>query len=740
MTESTSPLDFRTSLAQMSDAELKQLLRSRPDLSVPLPPGVSSLASRITLPGSLARAVRSLSTLEIAALETAGDLGAELAPVKVEAIVEKLPVPAQLARDAIDGLRGYALIFGSDEIQVTPGALGALPSGWRILDALPASVEDTRKIVNELDRPARAVLDTLASSGSVGTTRDAAVDADPTRPIPRLIELGLLVRVNASTVRLPRPVRDIVRGETPRQYSLQPSSRILGGADTGQKAFSLIDDSATAQGLDATRAMRKIVTRLGRKPVVLNRDGSVGVRALAGLSKEVQVAESSVALLVSIGESAGIIGRGEIEADVDGLAPTRDGLEWADATLSDQWAIVLAGWMASPWQVHLLGGKDAKGQTIRLFSEAMHDPTIRRARKLIVAQFTRVPGVSLERAEVVEDLQFSAPLAAAGISDSELDAVIEQARIVGGLANQAASSALIALHRGDDVASATREIVPAEVSYVIPQADMTILAPGPLPPEMHNELESFAELESPGLASVFRVSDASARKALDAGKQPSEIISWLEARSPTGVPQPMAFLIEDAGRNHGRLRTGEALSYVRSEDESLITHAAGLLGEDLTVIAPQAAVSRLSLAELLKRLRAHGLQPTAEDSSGASITMAPEPTLVRATPSTLLRDHTPGEAHLAEAVAAIRTGDAAGGHADFGNASPAPGGDHLSTLQAAARSSRQVAIGYVDKNGRGSQITVVPLSVTGGQVDALNEKTGAVVRIALPRITKVILL
>ncbi|WP_018297620.1 helicase-associated domain-containing protein [Corynebacterium lubricantis] len=739
MTEPTTTLDLRTSLAQMSDTELGELLRNRPDLSVPLPPGVSSLASRITLPGSLARAIKDLSALEIAALETAGDLGAELTPVKAEAIVAKLPVSPALADEALRRLRAFALIFGTDSadtVQVTPGALGALPSGWRVLDSLPGTAEETTALIEQLDRPARAMLETLASSGSVGTTRDAAIDADPSRPIPRLIELGLLVRVNASTVRLPRPVRDIVRGETPRQFSLQPSSRIQGGSKAPEPTeISLIDDAATAQGLDATRAMRKIVTRLGREPIALNRDGSVGVRALSGLAKELKVDESITALLITIGESAGLIGRGEIEADVDGLAPTREALEWADATLSDQWAIVLAGWMASPWQVHLLNEKDAKGQPIRLLAEAMHDPGTRRTRTLILQQLTRVPGTQLQRADIVEDLQFSAPLAASGISESALDAVLKQARLVGGVANNASSSALVSLLRGEDIAQATRALVPAEVSYVIPQADMTILAPGPLPPEMYNELEAFADLESPGLASVFRVTESSARQALDAGKQPREIISWLDSHSPTGVPQPMAFLIEDAGRNHGRIRTGEALSYVRSDDESLITRAAGLLGPELTVIATQAAVSRLPLSELLKRLRDFGLQPIAEDASGASISMAPEPTLVRSTPSTLLRDQTPSDTHVAEAVASIRASDSA--------APAAPkehDGDHLSTLQAAARSSRQVAIGYVDKNGRGSQITVVPLSVTGGQVDGLNEKTGSVVRIALPRITKVILL
>ena len=48
-------------------------------------------------------------------------------------------------------------------------------------------------------------------------------------------------------------------------------------------------------------------------------------------------------------------------------------------------------------------------------------------------------------------------------------------------------------------------------------------------------------------------------------------------------------------------------------------------------------------------------------------------------------------------------------------------------------------VGFVDKQGRGQTLTVLPLSVTAGQVDALDEAKDRVVRIALPRVTKVVL-
>ncbi len=744
----TSPTfpDLRTSLGKMSDDELAELLRARPDTSFPLPPGVSSLAARLVLPGSLSRAVRTLTALEIAVLEAAGDLGAELEPVALSDIVDALVVDTDLSLQAASRVRTVGLMFGTpDHVQVTPGALGALPTGWRVRDVAPDRVED---LVAGLSRPQRAVLETLAASGSVGTTRDAAVDADPARPVPQLLSAGLLARVNANTVRLPRPVRDALRGISSRPFPLTPSPRLSLKPVQNPRA----DDTAAAAGLEATRTLRRLVATLGLSPVALNKDGSVGVRALASLAKQLGLEEQEVAFLVTVGESAGIIGRGLIDDDTDGLAPTKDAPAWAESRLADQWAIVLAGWVASPWQVEKLGRTDEKGHPIRLLSFAMHSSSVRGIRSLVLSQFTRVAGRAVTRDEAIEDLRFTNPVVASGISDSVVASVVDQAVLVGALADDTAgataSSALTTLLNGGDVAVATEQLVPAEVSLVIPQADMTILAPGPLAPELQTMIESFTELESSGLASVFRVTEASVRTAFDAGRTPDELIGWLRDHAPGGVPQPMEFLIRDAARGYGQLRAGSAMSYVRSEDPSLISQAVSSLSDELTVIAPQAAVSALALPTLVARLRSVGLHPTAEGEGGATLAMAPEPTLVAATPSTLPKNTRVDESHIAAAVAAIRKADAdstetisSAGERGTGTGAgdSVAEADHVAMLQAAARGGKPVAIGYVNKSGQGHQITVTPLSVSAGQVDAINEKTGAIVRIALPRITRVVL-
>ena len=678
---------FPEFLQSLSDDQLRLLIRTRPDAFFPTPPSAGSLATRLGLPGSASRALRQLTAADLAVLERLADAGAELDPVDAGELGD------------VAHLRELALVFGPVEaLRISPGTLTALPPGWRVTDTLP---EGAAEALDALPARERKVLETLASSGGVGTTSAAGPDADPSAPVAKLLAAGLLVRVDANTVRLPRPVRDAMRGIAPREFPLEAPAL----PEVDQAA---VDEAATSQGLDAVRQMRQLVMALMDAPVALNKDGTVGVRAAANLEKELGF---DPRLLVTIGEAAGLIGRGNVD-DEDVLAATRDALTWIDATLSDQWAILMVGWAASPWRTDT-GAK--------LLSADMHAPAVRHARLTI-----------LRHAGRTDQLLFHAPLEASGFSPQLIQAVVDEAQFVGALAGTpqpAQSSPLLALLGNEDVAAAAKELVPASVDTLIAQGDMTMLAPGPLEPDMASFLERIAELESPGLASVWRVTEASVRRGLDGGLTAEEVHAWLGRHVMGEVPQAIAFLIDDTARTHGAIRAGSALSYIRSADPALIATAAERC--NLRVLAPTVAVSDQPLTKLMAQLRAAGMQPTAEDNTGATLNMAPEPALVAATPSTLPRTPKATEEQVEAIVSKLR--------ADSGSDADAGAGDIFETLRAAARAKRHVAVGFVDKQGRGRTLTVLPLSVSAGQVDALDEAEDRVVRIALPRITKVVL-
>lgn len=688
---------FQEALRTLRPEQLRELIRLRPDAFYPTPPSWGSLGTRLSLAGSASRALRCLNAAELRLLESLGDAGAELSPVDASEL------PAARVPGAVERLRAFALVFGPlSGLRVAPGVLSALPAGWRLGDQAP---DDLNELLDGLSSRERSVLDTLAASGSVGTTRAAAPDADPTTPVATLLSKGLLLRVDASTVRLPRPVRDVLRGLPPRQFP--EHAPVVDEPD--QPA---IDRSATGAGLDAVRKLRQLLLRLLRAPVVLNKDGSVGVRAHAGLT---QALGFDPALLITVGESAGLVGRGSTE-DADVLAATHDALSWLDATLADQWAILLVGWLASPWRTD-------KTPEHRLLSEPTHNPDVRHARKRIV---------EFAGPEHEARLLFHAPLMAANFSPQLIDATIAEAASVGAIGGvgSSASTPLLTLLDGGDVVEATKQLVPAEVSELIAQGDMTLLAPGPLDAATAAVVEDIADLESPGLASMWRISDASLKRAFDRGHDADSLHTWFEQHIMGEVPQAITFLIDDLSRTHGAIRAGSALSYIRSTDPSLITVAAEHAA--LRILAPTVAVSAVPLPQLLHELQAAGLQPTAEDDHGATITIADDPTLVRATPSSLPRTATPNEDDVEKIVEALS--------ADRSKPSIVSETSTTDMLRAAARGRRRVRVDYADAHGVQHTLTVIPLTVNVGVVDAQDTATQRVLRMPLRRVISVTLL
>lgn len=737
MTVTPERPDFRTWLAARSDAELSELLRLRPDVVLPLPPGITPLAARLELRASVGRALRTLTALELATVEAAAELGAELEPVTATDIINETvaragdPEPDQVEA-ALERLADLAVIYGDrDELLLTREAMPSLPQDWQLLDA--DTVTPAVSLIEALPSPQRAILDTLLASGGVGRTKHAAADADPDHPIPQLIAAGLLLRVDSGTVRLPRPVRAALRGEEFSRRPLVPSDRVRGRSSADPAAQNRADQIGAGAGLEVARHLRQLIDLLGTTPVDLLKEGGVGVRAVTSLARTLGVTEDEMERLVNLGTAAGLLARdGEI------LAPTRAADEWLDADLATRWLLLVQGWVASPWASWLIGGKDDKGQAIRLLSDPTRREHLPGQRRMILEQFCApAPGVDLSDDQLRDDFFFTRPIASTLMPDRTVTAIIEEARWVGAVAGGTATSLLRAvLDPEADPAAVAGDVTPGTVERVIPQGDMTILAPGPLPRDLQSELDLLGDLESAGLASVYRVTDASVRRALDAGRTAEELRAWLTAHSLGEVPQSITYLIDDVARRHGTLRGGPAMSYLRCDDPGLLAEAARTPAAEevaLQIIAPTVAVAQAPLVRVIEALRGAGFQPVAEDATGAALDIRPAP--VRLPDPDQPTHRAPGlpESRIRAAVTAIRTAESSGGR------SGTESSQTLSILQAAARSGRTVTVGFVDKQGRAVHRVVTPLTVTGGQVDALDEASGKVQRFMLHRITEVLL-
>ncbi|MET9568792.1 helicase-associated domain-containing protein [Streptomyces virginiae] len=132
-------------------------------------------------------------------------------------------------------------------------------------------------------------------------------------------------------------------------------------------------------------------------------------------------------------------------------------------------------------------------------------------------------------------------------------------------------------------------------------------------------MDSVADRETSGTASVWRFSAGSIRRALDAGHTPDDITADLAAVATGSLPQPLSYLITDTARGHGRVRIAPASCVLHGDEPALLAELAahrGLAKLGLRQLAPTVLISRSPLDTTLAALRAEGYSPVAETVEG----------------------------------------------------------------------------------------------------------------------------
>ncbi|WP_368732647.1 helicase-associated domain-containing protein [Microbacterium sp. ZXX196] len=102
--------------------------------------------------------------------------------------------------------------------------------------------------------------------------------------------------------------------------------------------------------------------------------------------------------------------------------------------------------------------------------------------------------------------------------------------------------------------AALAEFLPHEVDRVYLQNDLTAISPGPLAPALDVRLRRMARRESHAQASSYRFSEPSLTEALGTGETAASMRAFLEEISLTGVPQPLAYLLDRIADRHGLVR------------------------------------------------------------------------------------------------------------------------------------------------------------------------------------------
>ncbi|QWF81648.1 helicase-associated domain-containing protein [Amycolatopsis sp. CA-230715] len=730
-------------LRSVSDDALAALLRSRRDLATPPPSDTTVLATRAGAPGSVSRACENLDTFALAVLDALVLAGADTEAVTLDEITRLVGAPV---REAVDLLRERAIAWGDDEnLRVLPAAkevAGSYPAG---LGAPSAALDgvDVAALIAETGDDERALLNTLAAGPPIGRTRDAATTLpldQAVTPVQRLLARGLLTRRDGGTVELPRQAGIALRGG----HAFSEDTLVEPDLPLNPHQPSTVDQTAAGEALEFVRVLENLLTTWSRTPPPVLKAGGLGVRELKKLARDLDVDETRAILLAELAVGAGLV------ADSQTTSP-----EWVPTTLTDswlasapaqRWITVAQAWLELPRLPGLAGQRDAKDRPLAPLAEDLRRPLAVTARRRVLRTLADLPrGCGVKSTdELVRVLAWRAPRRGGRLRDEIVRWTMAEATAVGVVALGALTTAAGALLEDDRATALGQmgEALPKPVDQVLVQADLTVVAPGPLEAELAAEIQAVADIESAGHATVYRVTETSVRRALDTGRTAGELHDLFSTRSATPVPQSLTYLIDDVARRHGRLRGGVAGCFLRCDDEVLVAEVlANASADDLELrkIAPTVLISPLPLAEVLDGLRAAGFAPAAEGPDGRVFDLRPSGKRVpaRARPARRVAPSDPGISpeQLNAVIAHVRAGDKAAG-SRRGAAVRLPGGggadtsSTLALLTKATREQRQVWIGFVDSHGTATQRVVTPVRVGGGVVEGSDQE-----RYPLHRIT-----
>jgi len=793
---------FTGYLRARSDDELVALLVRRPDLATPHPATLASLAARATSRSSLDRALTWVDGLVLQVLEAVAVLASTTGaprPEDVRAAVGAGPDDAPALARAIDEAVALALLWPDEHgaLHPAPGLVDALgPSvaglapgadaagdgapgpgdGGAATDPAAPADGSTPPVLADAPPGAGPVLDALTWGPPVGVLPPPGTTAADA--VAWLLEHGLLVRGDGRHVLLPRSVALALRGgRTHRAPALAPTA-----ADAPVRDTQVVAAESARAAEHTVRLVRQLLTRWEQSPPAVLRAGGLGARDLRRTAQGLDVDDAHAAWLVETAASAGLLADDGEESPA--FVPTLEADVWSAQDLAPRWAELARAWLGSTRTPWLVGGRDERGALRAALDPELTRPWVPRLRRAVLDVLASAPvGAALSPEDVHAALQWRTPRSAPPLS--AVEAVLTDATRLGVLGAGALSTAGRALLAGEDAVAALAADLPAPVEEILLQGDLTGVVPGRPGADLEDLLDLAAVVESRGGAVTVRFTAESVLRALDAGTTADDLLARLGAAARGRVPQPLEYLVRDVARRHGRLRTGAASSYVRSDDPALLAGLADdprLASLGPRLLAPTVLVADASPSEMLAVLRARGLAPVAEDARGSVVhAVAPERrvrarsrrtapvherpqsdraaavvrSLRRGTPADDLltpRPPSAGTTTPSPATSSSGTGrqarrpDAAAGPRTAGTPGRGPTraaggtsepGDLLVLLREAAQARASVWVEMVGPDGRSQRRLVRPLKVEGGRLRALDPQREAELTVAVHRIAGV---
>jgi hypothetical protein len=470
--------------------------------------------------------------------------------------------------------------------------------------------------------------------------------------------------------------------ENPRTASL----RIVTEQQTAPEQES-IDRDCGIHAFEAMQSVTELVFSLDQHFVREVSKGSMGLPDVKRLSSHLGKSKEYVKAIVELAKVSGVIAISEKRFHPTDLADS-----WIASDPKSRWQVLANAWLA------ILGASGSKELALQLGQN---------------------PSKSL--AELVGS---SFPLVNAS-AQSRISRVAELADAIGLSGNGFAASWLAVVLAGK-VAAAAKSVdqrLPAQQERIIVQADLSIIAPGPLSSTLEIELRKFTDTENIGLATGYRISPLSISCGLEEGMTEKQIRTLLEKLSGTVIPQPVDYLISETASRFGRLKiTGhESGSKLISTDELLATQI--LMDSKLKSFGLRKSegeiVSMLEPESLYHALRENGYLAIRVDGSGKVIA-----------PSALHKNNS-HTAMFEDQLARLRK-------QDLEIADQAPESDVDRKIQLAL-ASKSILLVEINANGKVMNFVLEPIGLANGRLRARDRKADIERTLPVSAITSIVI-
>lgn len=448
-----------------------------------------------------------------------------------------------------------------------------------------------------------------------------------------------------------------------------------------------IDLDCGIHAFEAMQAVTELIFDLDQHLVREVAKGALGLPDIKRASAHLGKSKDFVRTIFELAKVAGLI-----SANDSRFQPTALADSWMSAAPKSRWLILSEAWLT------LLGTAGSKEVLYQLTQSKTSS-----LKKLIHSAFPFASLAPASRINRLADMADQIGLSSQGAPASWLPEVLSR--------------------KLPAAAKSLESRLPAQQERIIVQADLSIITPGPLVSSLEVQLRKFADTESIGLATSYRISPLSISCGLEEGMTEEQIRLLLQRLNGAALPQPVDYLIRETAERFGRLKIQKAAK------GSLLISNDDLLAKQITMDSklktlmlgnsPSGITSPLDPQTLYHSLRENGYLAVLIDDEGKVIA----PSAIHKSPNE--------SAVFIEQIERLRAQDV-----EMADAAPASDMERKILLALKTKSVLQVQI---NANGKIMDFLLEPIGMANGRLRARDRKADIERTLPVSAITSILI-